>query len=66
MGVATCRMVSETDPPDRTKERERCGEGIERGGIGPSGGPALSAKLAWGGIFLPRVTLLKVGDRWVR
>ena len=31
-------------------KRERYGEGIERGVIGPSGGPALSAKLAWGGI----------------
>ena len=32
-------------------KRERYGEGIERGVIGPSGGPALSAKLAWGGTF---------------
>ena len=47
-------------------KREGYGEGIERGVIGPSGGAALSAKLAWSGIFFARVTLQKVGDRWVR
>ena len=29
-------------------KRERYGEGIERSVIGPSGGLAVSAKLAWG------------------
>ena len=65
MGVATCRVVSETDPPTGPK-RDRYGEGIERGVIGPPGGAALLAKLDWGWFFLPRVILLMVGDRWVR
>ena len=48
-------------------KREGYGEGIERGVIGLSGGAALLAKLAWGWyFFLPRVSLLMVGDRWVR
>ena len=50
----------------RTK-RDRYGEGIGRGVIGPIGGTVLLAKLAWGWyFFLPRVFLLMVGDRWLR
>ena len=46
---------------------ERYGEGIERGAIGPSGSLVLSIKLAVGVIFfLPRVTLLMIGDWWMR
>ena len=47
--------------------RERHGEGIEGGVIGPSGGSSLVGQAGLGVIFfLPRVTLLTVGDRRMR
>ena len=59
MGVATCRAVSETDPPAGPK-RDRYGEGIVRG-------VSLVGQAGLGVVFfLPRVSFLMVGDRWVR
>ena len=62
MGVATCRAVSETNPPTGPK-RDRYGEGIERGVIGPPGGAALLAKLASGRYFIFASSLFANGRR---
>ena len=65
MGVATCRVVYETGPPDRTNEREIWGG--YRGKCDWSvRGSSLVDQAALGVFFLPRVTLLMVGDRWMR
>ena len=44
-------------------KRERYGEGIERGAIGPFGGAALLAKLAWGWYFFCASSFSAIGRR---